>query len=446
MCIFCYLDTYKQYKIRKGIQLRTDRFEHTIEKYKLSFTSKFSEHLSSDLCPKHDNDINILISMELKKISLADINNFFDCLRKIYIDWIDSRPLEALTIFKELLETHNIFSNEVSMDGSILFRGRQSKDFLSHWDMFHIPFNKRYCIGNQRYSLVGQPLLYLASSPYCVFKELFTTKDVKLSSFLLVKNKSSNISNSLDPYLGNNLKLFDNTNSIDKYVKSNNDSSMLSSIDSLVNYELTSNSIKSFFFKYILANCCSFSLNNSERGNTFSEEYVLPQLLSQIIKDKGFDGIVFNSTRCYDEKPICINPKTFNLLCKNICIFTKYNFEKIDDITYVYDKELYTKFSISAALSFEKNSIDIDYYDIDKSLSIFNRLMIYNPDLFYSNLLIQISDYLCCYKDLLKDKNFITSLSELNKNLFFQSINLHTLQLRNILLNIYDKFNGKEIV
>ncbi|NRT33219.1 hypothetical protein BJV38_004198 [Clostridium beijerinckii] len=446
MCIFCYLDTYKQYKIRKGIQLRTDRFEHTIEKYKLSFISKFEEHISLNLCSKHENDSNNNILLELKEIPIDSIKNFFDCLRRVYIDWIDSRPLEALNIFKEVLAEHNIWSNAVTMDGSILFRGRQSKAFLSHWDMFHIPFNKRYCIGNQRYSLVGQPLLYLASSPYCVFKELFTTEDVKLSSFLLVKNESENISDSSDPYLGNNLKLFDNTNTIDKYVKSNDDLSMSSSIDDLVSSELTSESIEPFFFKYILANCCSFSLNNSERGNTFSEEYVLPQLLSQIIKDTGFDGIVFNSTRCYDEESICMNSKTFNLLCKNICIFTKYNFKKIDDITYVYDKDLYQKFSISSTLAFEKNSVDHDYYDIDKSLSIFNKLMSYNPDLFYSNLLMQISEYLCCYKDLLNGDNFTKSLSEQNKNLFFQSINLHALQLRNMLLDIYDKYNRKEIV
>ena len=45
MCIFCYLDNYKQYKVRKGIQLRCDRFEHTLNKYKLSFISKFNSNL-----------------------------------------------------------------------------------------------------------------------------------------------------------------------------------------------------------------------------------------------------------------------------------------------------------------------------------------------------------------------------------------------------------------
>ena len=38
--------------------------------------------------------------------------------------------------------------------------------------MFHIPFTKRNLIKNQRYSLIGRPMLYLGFTPKYIFKEL----------------------------------------------------------------------------------------------------------------------------------------------------------------------------------------------------------------------------------------------------------------------------------
>ena len=50
--------------------------------------------------------------------------------------------------------------------------------------MFHIPFNKRYLIGNQRYSLTGQPMLYIGSSVIDVAKEI-DVKDINNLKYLL---------------------------------------------------------------------------------------------------------------------------------------------------------------------------------------------------------------------------------------------------------------------
>lgn len=38
--------------------------------------------------------------------------------------------------------------------------------------MFHIPFDKRYLVGNQRFSISGLPCLYLGGSPYVCWEEL----------------------------------------------------------------------------------------------------------------------------------------------------------------------------------------------------------------------------------------------------------------------------------
>ena len=65
-------------------------------------------------------------------------------------------------------------------------------------EMFHIPYAKRYLVGNQRYSLSGLPCLYLGGSSYICWEELgrkdFSTtnycgyslkKDIKMFDFLL---------------------------------------------------------------------------------------------------------------------------------------------------------------------------------------------------------------------------------------------------------------------
>ena len=65
-------------------------------------------------------------------------------------------------------------------------------------EMFHIPYDKRHLVGNQRYSLSGLPCLYLGGSSYICWEELgrkdFSTtnfcgyslkEDIKLFDFVL---------------------------------------------------------------------------------------------------------------------------------------------------------------------------------------------------------------------------------------------------------------------
>ena len=190
MCLCCFFNNYNQFQIRKGIQLRADRFEHYIEKYKIYFISKINDNLDKPLCDKHDNQDNKRLLELIKEIvnkNEKDIYNFFDSLQQIYIWWINSESQKAIEKLHEVLKKYKIIETmKTDMVGNVLFRGRVANYPVSHWDMFHIPFNKRYLIGNQRYSLVGQPILYLATSPYCVAKELKTINNLKISS--IVKN------------------------------------------------------------------------------------------------------------------------------------------------------------------------------------------------------------------------------------------------------------------
>lgn len=433
MCIFCYLNSFKQYKIRKGIQLRSDRFEHTLNKYKLSFIHKFNDNLNENLCDNHDTPSNIIILNELKKINTSEINDFFDELKKIYICWINSEPKKSITAFEELLNKYKILESSSNMNGKVLFRGRKCESFLSHWDMFHIPFNRRFLIGNQRYSLVGQPILYLATSPYCVFKELDTTKDIKISSFRLAYEKDSE----------KTLNFFNNSNNLNNLIEKKNTEFTTLKIDSLIHKDIDTTIIKRTFFQFILYCCCSFTKKNFT-NSYFCEEYVLPQILAQIIKSSNkFDGIIFDSTKCFDDEKLAGNQELFDLMCKNICIFTNYDLKQSTDVRYVYDRELYKKLSISSTLSYEHSNIEEDYHCIDKSLQIVKSLLSKNLDQYHTDLLYEINNFSVICKninDSISEDDFIF-ISDKNKDLFTNSINLHNLLLRNIILNICDDFH-----
>lgn len=53
--------------------------------------------------------------------------------------------------------------------------------------MYHIPFDKRYLIGNERYSLTGFPTFYLSSSIYSCWEEC-NRCNLDFSNVALFKN------------------------------------------------------------------------------------------------------------------------------------------------------------------------------------------------------------------------------------------------------------------
>lgn len=449
MCIFCFLDNYKQSQIRNGIQFRTDRFEHALNKYNYRFLSKLQSYKSNpELCSKYDTSENLILRDYILSITESELNDFFQKLQSIYISWIDSKPLEAITSMKNLLKEHNILSLTTSINDKIYFRGRVSTEFISHWDMFHIPFNRRFLIGNQRYSLIGQPLLYLSTSPYCVFKELNTFKDVQLSSFRLKDALEENLKtdsneNNSECTTENNLILFDNTNHFYDLITNNNENPISLANKLVPNINISEDEVKSYFFQYILACCCSFPLKNLDsRGGSFCEEYVLPQILAQVVKEKaGIDGIIFDSTRVYDDELLCHDSYLYNNLCKNICIFTNYDRSQTNEVRYVYDKELYYKFTISSTVNCNSINIKDDYYNLEKSLQLISKIQTnYSSKLskYHNNLLEEINRYLILYDYLNKKINTLNKTNQKKYNILINSIKLHTLLLRNIILNIKD--------
>ena len=166
-------DSYQQ-GLRKLSQLQSETYEEAIEKYRDAFISDIvmikMDNSIKDI--KEDNGYIKNIFNIITGINISEIEEFFNRIRDIYINWIDSQGQIALEEFENLLNDISFNSFKYDLSNNVLFRGRYSESILTPWDMFHIPFNKRYLIGNQRYSLTGQPLLYLGFSILDVLAEL----------------------------------------------------------------------------------------------------------------------------------------------------------------------------------------------------------------------------------------------------------------------------------
>ena len=101
----------------------------------------------------------------------ADVQSVMDCIYTIIDSYHAGKIIGALNESKQLL--NNDYYIEIPI-GTPLFRARGNETgFLYPKDeMFHIPFDKRYLVGNQRYSVSGLPCLYLGGSPYVCWEEL----------------------------------------------------------------------------------------------------------------------------------------------------------------------------------------------------------------------------------------------------------------------------------
>ena len=324
-------DSYQE-SLRNVAQVQSDTYEGALKKYRDSFLSELillrdkKDNVNQEINNKTYEIIKIV-----NEILVDEIEEFFNKIISIYIDWIDSKGKIALSNFEELLDSINYKKFKYDLSNNILFRGRFSNSILTPWDMFHIPFNKRYLIGNQRYSLTGQPLLYLGFSILDVLAELdsdFENYDnVKLCAYKLTDN----------------FRVLDLRNEFYEYFQYDPLENMV--INSDENSKLSYNDVKEKFFKFILSSVCSFGKRQEHKEYSFCEEYVLPQMLAQIAKDNGFKGILYGSTKLKDRHNDMLHKTAYK---DNVAIFTNFGNE------HVYDYKLYNSMKISNPVSKEK--------------------------------------------------------------------------------------------
>lgn len=428
-----------QFELRKNCKIKTDRFEHTLQKYKRTFIDYFLQCKDKIKKTKNNqnNDQNNYILNIIYNIDPKQISDFFDSLTNVYLKWINSESLRAIFTLQTLLKKYNILDVK-NVCNNVFYRGRNEKNFISHWDMFHIPFNKRYLIQNQRYSLVGQPILYLCSSPYCVYKELNNIENLKISSFRLK--------------YGESFKFYDNTNKLPLLLNDPSDSSVNNKLDTKYNIKYENNKteksyytkIKAAFFKLILSSCCSFQSNSTSFEYSFEETYILPQLLAQVLKRKKYDGVIYTSTKIYKNTNYKANTwKHLLKLYTNYCFFTSYDMNNSNNESYVYDKILYKKFIISTPIDVTNYFHNNYNYNIKESLNYIRKIISKTNSNNTNALLCSIINNILTYKyiyDSYKSSNNHNILTDD----FLEFMSLNNLFSKNIITNIYEDLLFKE--
>lgn len=330
---FC-SDSYQK-RLRFLAQGQSERYEDTLENYKKMFMAHYQNVMKKCRNRKCLNfEACQCIYKELKKTDMKKMEEFFNGIVNVYLYWIDANCTGAIQNFQKLLNRYKLLESSNVLDfADIYFKGRVTAEVLTCWDMFHIPFNKRYLINNQRYSLTGQPLMYIGSSVLDVVAELENENlsKLKISAIQVPKN----------------IKLYDLRNNIHEELNNLQTELMIKPTGYSFNV--------AFLYRMILSSICSFQKRQELRGYSFCEEYVLPQILAQIVKNSKFEGIIYYSTKRYDNVTSTIDNLSYK---ENIALFTK------TDSRHVYDRELYNKLKISPPL--DENKIEkISIKDIE---------------------------------------------------------------------------------
>jgi hypothetical protein len=144
--------------------------------------------------------------------------------------------------------------------------GEDSRDW-GRGELFHMPFQLRHNVGVQRYSITGVPCLYLGATSYACWEELRRPDRSKVAVSAFQATQDLKILN---------LAWFPH-DFTSAYAQA----------------PLTAPIFDAYFKLWPLVAACSVPRAN-KIGN-FHEEYVIPQLLLQWVRDAKFDGIRYAS-------------------------------------------------------------------------------------------------------------------------------------------------------
>ena len=219
-------------------------------------------------------------------------------------------------------------------------------------DMLHLPLKLRAKSGNYRFSIPGNPSLYLANSSYgCWIETGFPPEnDFNVSPVLMDGTQ----------------KVFNLAVSIRDF-------------HALNNFE--ENRVHCWLKLYMLTIATSYRIK--EAGRTFKSEYIISQSIMMACKRLGYDGVAYYSKRVYDE--------VFAFCAINLALFVDYNGEyseivehmKMDDaFNYGLYKQLYASLNRNYELRSTRTGFitnigsydrqypyaDTNFYDFDKFL------------------------------------------------------------------------------
>lgn len=369
--IFTFLSDQFQHELKTKAEIGANRFEDVMNNYKNIFWTEFGnlnnistcvelnpkiEHLSNTNKQNLQNWLDCLQNTIAGKTTT--LTTFFDELIDIYITYVSGNITSSSQKFDNLLTRHNLYNASENFESlyPITFRGRTNAVYSGYNPLkllkrffktfakatpksvdyfYHIPFDKLHYIKNYRFSITGHPFIYLGASIPTVLLELRSNlnnfKNIELSYWGIKPNER--------------LKMYDISNAFYDLINLNiiplfNDSIGIKCQDTHVTPNITT--FETDFKKFIISQFCTFKKKDFT-GQIFVEQYVLPQLLTEQIRNYTpikYDGFIFPSTQYLDRVSPNGKKPYYGLFKNNIALFTQYS------TTNTYDNNLISKFEV----------------------------------------------------------------------------------------------------
>lgn len=285
-------------KINKDIEYRTD-----LEK-KYDIVMKQAKKVNAD-----DESLKIIETFGAKILNSLDLYYKADIAESnnIILELVKEIGDNSFAV-NSILNSDafpGVKSNELQFFRSRL--GPPNKTFTAK-DMLHLPNSLRSKSGNYRFSIPGNPSMYLANSSYGCWIETGCPAEIDF-----------NVSPIL---LEGNQRIFNLAISIRDFRCLN---------------EFEKERVHCWLKLYLLTIATNYVIK--EENRTFKSEYIISQSLMMACKKMGYDGIAYYSRRVDNE--------TFALCAINLALFVDYDGEYSGMIKHIKIDDAFNYFCIS---------------------------------------------------------------------------------------------------
>lgn len=360
-CVYCFFSNEYQGKLKTSV-LGQQKFEETLIKYKNIYLEEIkkiksvrdcscsrSESFSEDFIKYTDEFLKDI------KDNYEYIEKVFDEIISIYNCFIKKDRQNAFVQMQKFLinNSTNYTSQNAIQFTNIMFRARKigeyEKDNIN--ELYHIPFDKRYLASNQRFSISGEPMLYTAESIPLALNEIGCNEDEVNTAIYIPKYSNFY-----------NCGIYDITNNI---IDNLHATINLQDCGSIIKYDNNVLTMSKNNFKKIIADSIFYQVLTfpvqKEFSGCFVQEYVLPQLMMDIVVNRKNIGITYQTSKKADWSSLSEDKKEPNI---NYCFFVPYDSEENYNSKYLnnfyyavcaYDTELFDYNKCISTLNEYKN-------------------------------------------------------------------------------------------
>ena len=285
MCIKCFLSDEFQFSLKRKIS-GDGRFENTLTRYRKEFVEKLKAVVSVEECESnHQPDSELdgywqVVSGDL--VQAADVaDETFQRYIEIYNRFLRDGFHPAFDLMSSVIGADARSASPLT-NARLYFRARKFKERpieLTAADFFHVPFSMRNIVDVGRFSILGHPLLYAASSTLAALHEISASpKEAVVAAFI-----------ASDSSFGNK-RIFDLSNPLGTKGQANYRALLEDKIPIAPSWgDELRRSVAFHVLTYPVT-----------KRSTFVPEYVLPQLMMEWLRGAGYSGILYPSTKQYE--------------------------------------------------------------------------------------------------------------------------------------------------